>query len=274
MMTRNLSIEDMLRVLGFLAIFAFLLIDPLGIVASDALAEDEVNAGAAGQAPAAPPTPAAPGGSKADYGGIVDILSMIFILAVLIEIGLSVLFKWRVFLRFAEGRGLKVPIAFVVSLAIVMTHSIDLPAAVVATFDMNEVSGSEVGYFISALIIAGGSSSVNGIFEKLGWRNPVPQTRKAEAERQKDRGRLWVAIERTQGGTSDGQAVTVSIDGQQVALLAPTESTSGGSEGHSVSQGTRKIQATWTTSQGTEQKLERDVFVAAGKGMTEKLTLA
>lgn len=274
MMSRNLSIEDMLRVLGFLAIFAFLLIDPLGIVASDALAEGEVSTGAVQQTPATPAAPPTPDGSGADYGDIVDILSMIFILAVLIEVGLSVLFKWRVFLRFAEGKGLKVPIAFAVSLAIVITHSIDLPAAVVASFNMDALSTSKAGYLISALIIAGGSSSVNGVFEKLGWRNPVTQTQKAEAERQKDKGRLWIAIERTQGGTSDGRPVTISIDGQQVALLPPTEITGGGSEGFSVAQGTRRILASWLTSQGTEEKLEHDVFIVAGKGMTEKLILA
>ena len=172
--------EDSLRVIGFLSIVGFLVLDPLGMVTGDVFAAD-----GSGQ----------PQGGG-DYQGVMNILGMIFVLSVLIEIGLAVLFDWRKFLLFAEGKGLKVPIAFAVSLLIVGTHGIDVPSEVVAAFQGKPASPGVVGYIVSALIIAGGSSSVNGIFARLGWRNPVVQTQKAEEERGKTKGRLWVTVVR------------------------------------------------------------------------------
>ncbi len=187
MKIENPLLEDGLRLLGFVAIVSFLMLDPLGIIAANAWATAHIT------------TPAPDTGV---YQPIIKTLTKIFILAVLIEVALSVAFRWRVFLRHSEGRGWKVPIAFGVSLVIVVTHGIDLPGEVVAAFGTKPEAGKEVGYLISALIIAGGSSSVNSVFEALGWRNPLAQSKKAEKPRKESRGRLWVRETRPAGGSS------------------------------------------------------------------------
>ena len=163
-------IEDILRLLSFVIIVAFLLFDPLGIIPAQVIAQ-QADASATQD--------------NDTYQSIINLLVMIFILSVLIEVALAVLFQWRVFLRFAHGRGWKVPIAFVVSLAIVIAHEIDLPGDVVAAFGVTTGAGKGVGYVIGAFIIAGGSSSVNAVFAKLGWRNPLAQNEKAKQERQR-----------------------------------------------------------------------------------------
>ena len=184
------------------------------------------------------------------------------------------LFRWRFFLRYSEGRGWKVPIAFLVSLAIVVIHKIDLPGEVVAAFGAASLDGKEVGYLISALIIAGGSSSVNSIFETLGWRNPLAQSQKAEKERQKTQGRLWVRVTRPAGGSSQGQPLTVSVDDVAVGVIPPRQDIFGGDNGHALVPGSHTIDVTWTDQTGTAQKASKPVVLAAGAAISETLTLS
>lgn len=260
-------IEDMWHLLGFVAIVSVLLFDPLGIISANAVAQD-------------PGT--TPPQNNDTYQMIIDMLVMIFILAVLIEVALSVLFRWRVFLRKAEGKGWKFPIAFVVSLAIVIAHQIDLPSDVVVAFADKLADGNsdtpafskEVGFAISALIIAGGSSSVNSVFERLGWRNPLAQQQKAEQERQKTQGRLWVQVTRPANTSSVGQPLTVSIDGVAVGMMPPGQDNFGGQNGHTVAPGSHTIDVSWTDQAGSDQKASKAVVVAAGATISETLTLS
>ncbi len=260
-------IEDMWHLLVFAAIVSVLLFDPLGIISANAVALEHGK------------TPAQDNGT---YQMIINMLVMIFILAVLIEVALSVLFRWRVFLRHAEGKGWKVPIAFLVSLAIVIAHEIDLPDVVVAAFAdtpaggkvATPAGGKEVGILISAFIIAGGSSSVNAVFEKLGWRNPLAQQKKSEKERQKTQGRLWVQVTRPVGSSSVSQPLTVSIDGVAVGMLPPGQDSFGGQDGHTVAQGSHTIDVSWTDQAGNAQKASKSVVVAAEAAISETLTLS
>ena len=252
-------IEDMWHLLGFAAIVLFLLFDPLGIISANAVAESLGTTSAQ---------------DNSTYQKIIDTLVKIFILAVLIEVALSVLFRWRVFLRYAEGKGWKVPIAFFVSLAIVIAHQIDLPRDVVKAFGDTPALSKEVGFLISALIIAGGSSSVNSVFEKLGWRNPLAQQQEAEQERQKTQGRLWVQVTRPANTSSVGQLLTVSIDGVAVGMMPPGQDNFGGQNGHTVAPGSHTIDVSWTDQAGSDQKASKAVVVAAGATISETLTLS
>jgi hypothetical protein len=251
-------LEDSLRIIGFLSVVGFLVLDPLGIVAGNIFAAEET-----------PPIQV-----SGDYRSIANTLGMIFILAVLIEVGLAVLFDWRVFLRYFEGKGVKVPITFIVSLIIVSAHGIDIPSEVVTAFSDKPANPEVTGYLISALIIAGGSASVNGIFTRLNWRNPALQAAKADKERAKMTGRIWVTVERPTGKTSDGEPVAVAIDDVPVGVLAPNEQTFGGKEGYQVQPGKRTVKATWTDSSGAshEMKEETEVAVSQSRGMTLTLT--
>ena len=99
------------------------------------------------------------------------------------------------------------------------------------------------------------------------------QTQRAEQEREKSKGRLWVKIERPTGGTSFGQPVTVNIDGLAVSVLAPNEDTFGGPGGHAVQQGERTIKATWSDPSGTQEAVEQKALIIAGQALSKTLTL-
>jgi hypothetical protein len=251
--------EDMWRLFGFLALVLFLLFDPLGIIPADVLAQGSGATSVQNNSP---------------YQHIINTLVKLFILAVLVEIALAVLFRWRVFLRHAEGRGWKVPIAFVVSLAIVIAHKIDLPGEVVSALGDTSTGGKEVGYAISALIIAGGSSSVNSIFESLGWRNPLVQQQKAEQERQKTQGRLWVQVTRPAGSTSEGQPLIVNVDSVSVGTIPPDQHRFGGQNGYMIVPGSHTIDVTWTDQGGNQKKASKQVVVAGGSTISETFMLS
>ena len=251
-------IEDIGRIFGFLAIVLFLLVDPFGIIPADVLAQDQS---------------ATEVQDNTTYEHIIDALVKIFILAVLIEIALSVVFQWRLFLRHAEGKGLKVPISFIISLVIVIAHQIDLPGEVVSAFGDTPTKGKVIGYLISALIIAGGSSSVNSIFESLGWRNPLSQKIKAEQEQQKIQGRLLLQVTRPAGGTSENQLLMVNIDGKTVGTIPPGQNSFGDQNGHVVVPGRHRIDVSWMDQGGNEQTARALVVVPVGTSTRETLRL-
>jgi hypothetical protein len=105
-------------------------------------------------------------------------LTMLFVIAVLLENALSVIFNWRVFLAYFSVRGAKTIIMIVISLLIVNAFGLDVMASLIAAYKspsnapVNPASISgPVSLFVTALILAGGSSGVNKIMTALGFRN-------------------------------------------------------------------------------------------------------
>lgn len=125
-------------------------------------------------------------------------LTMLFVIAVLLENALSVIFNWRVFLAYFSVRGVKTIIMIAISLLIVNAFGVDVMASLIAAYksppnapvDPASISGP-ISLFVTAMILAGGSSGVNKIMTALGFRDgrreedvvPRPPTNKA-----------WVAV--------------------------------------------------------------------------------
>ncbi len=123
------------------------------------------------------------------YTASIAALTKLFVLAVLVESALSLIFNWRVFLEFFNKRAIKTVVMFAVSLAVVKTFDIDIVAQLMKAYDENSNPGDVMSTILTALILAGGSSGVNNLFIALGFRSrkkeQVPQPPKAEA---------WIAI--------------------------------------------------------------------------------
>lgn len=115
----------------------------------------------------APPTLASP----EFYVQSFKTLFALFIIAVVLESGLAVIFNWRPFLLLFDGRGVRTIVAVVVAYIFVQEFDIDLVTGL-----MNIYSGSSVplnlpGMVITALVIAGGGSGVNNLLVSLGFRS-------------------------------------------------------------------------------------------------------
>lgn len=99
---------------------------------------------------------------RLDWDVLIEVLVAIIVLSFFIERALSLPFEHRWFVaRFGE-KGLKEPIAFLVSLAIVRFWNFD---AVGVVFHADETTWW--GYLITAAVIAGGSKASIKLFQDL-----------------------------------------------------------------------------------------------------------
>jgi hypothetical protein len=133
-------------------------------------------------------------------------LFVLFIIAVIIESGLSVVFNWRPFIQFFDARGVKTILAFAFSYFFVEWFDLDIATRLVNLYSGTAKAVNLPGKFITALVLAGGSGAVNNLLTTLGFRSLLrpqqitPRPEKTEAwisvllERRKAVGPVHVQI--------------------------------------------------------------------------------
>jgi hypothetical protein len=99
---------------------------------------------------------------RIDFELLVEILIAIIVLAFFIERALSIVFEHRIFTTRLAEKGLKEPIAFLVSLGVVWYWQFDALGVV-----LHAEQTSLWGYLITAGIIAGGSKASIKLFHDL-----------------------------------------------------------------------------------------------------------
>lgn len=107
------------------------------------------------------------------YNAAFRTLFIAFVIAVLLESGLAVLFNWRPFLVVFDGRGVRAPISFAIAFLLLRGFDLDLLTRLVNVYSQRTppFDDSFFGYVISALVIAGGSAAVNNVLVALGFRS-------------------------------------------------------------------------------------------------------
>lgn len=118
---------------------------------------------------------------------------ILFLIAVLLESALAVLFNWRPFVETFNARATRPLLAFVVAYVFVVTFQYDAVTAL-----MNAVRSAPqwptpqlLGQVMTAAILAGGSSGVNTLLVALGFREvrtPATEMPKVPPDR------AWVAV--------------------------------------------------------------------------------
>ncbi len=98
------------------------------------------------------------------------VLLALFVLAVVLESALALLFRWRPFLTVFDSRTVNSIIAFVVAYILVKLFKLDLVSSLVNTYSDAPHAESFPGYVLTAMIIAGGSAGVNHLLQTLGLR--------------------------------------------------------------------------------------------------------
>lgn len=132
-------------------------------------------------------------GEEVIYREAFKALFVLFVLALLLESGLALLFRWRPFLVYFDGRGVKTVISFVFALLFVWSFDMDIVTDLVNVYTQRATPfkhGFE-GYVITALILAGGSSAVNNIFVGLGFRSVVTR---ADIAPKPPRTEGWISV--------------------------------------------------------------------------------
>ena len=106
------------------------------------------------------------------YSAAFKALFVLFVIAILLESALAVIFNWRVFLALFDGRGMRTVISVVLSLVVTWSFDIDVLNDLIKVYGGVGSKGDTVlGKIITALILAGGSSGVNNILIALGYRS-------------------------------------------------------------------------------------------------------
>jgi hypothetical protein len=122
-----------------------------------------------------------------------EALLKLFVIALLLESALAVIFNWRVFLTYFTLRGWRTIIMVGVALLIVTQLDLDIFRDLVAAYTNVTVTNPDFGtQFITALIIAGGSVGVNNLLVALGYRD---KNKAEEVIPKPKEDRAWVAVE-------------------------------------------------------------------------------
>ena len=153
------------------------------VVLCDALAQDKKQA-PQGTAPAtaANENSAAPPGKTGQepptltspelYDKSFKALFVLFILATLLESGLAVVFNWRPFIQYFDGRGVKTLVSLAFAWFFVGAFNLDIVTRLINLYFGTNEPVSSMGLFLTALVVAGGSGAVNQLFVAFRMREP------------------------------------------------------------------------------------------------------
>lgn len=109
-------------------------------------------------------------------------LLKLLVLAAILESALALLFNWRPFIAYFDGRGVKTLVALLASWLLVNQLHIDILSQLLAQYQPKSPPTETIFTgLITAMVIAGGSSGVNNILRNLGYRDVI----KAETLRDK-----------------------------------------------------------------------------------------
>lgn len=160
--------------------------------------------------------PAAPGFGAAVYEQAGRAVFYLFVVAVILESALALLFNWKPFVENLVPRAVRPVIAFFAAILVVNMLGMDVVAALANT--LSEPSATKLpvtttGQVITAMVIAGGSAGVNTMLIALGFRSvrtpatePKPPPDKAwlalRALDGRSRGDLFVYLTSPPGGAN------------------------------------------------------------------------
>ena len=144
-----------------------------------------------------------------------EALVQLFVLAVLLESALALLFNWRPFIVSFDGRAVKPIVSFVAALIVVFTFHTDVFAELLRVYggDLSG-AGESVSRVLEAMVLAGGSSGVNTMLRGLGFRALPTAERQREQRPPPDK--AWLAV-RLHGNAAHQ---TVLVEMAQVTTTA------------------------------------------------------
>ena len=105
------------------------------------------------------------------YAQSFKALFVLFIIAVILESGLAVLFNWRPFIQLFDARGVKTIVSFLFAWLFVSAFDLDIVTNLVNVYSQKSYLINFPGTFVTALVLAGGSSGVNNLLVALGFRS-------------------------------------------------------------------------------------------------------
>ena len=160
--------------------------------------------------------------SKETYEKAFKILFIAFVVALLLESGLAVLFNWRPFLMLFDARGVRTVVSVAFGYLFVRAFDLDIVRELVNAYSTDPPKDSEFGsQFISALILAGGSAGVNKLLVALGFRE-VKTVEQVVSKPPPTR--AWISVALTRKDAKGPVDVHIGQDGKDVVAGTITSS--------------------------------------------------
>lgn len=114
---------------------------------------------------------AAEGGAVADLASAATTAATLFLIAVLLESALALLFNWRPFIETFNARATRPLVAFLVAWLLVGAFDYDAVTQLMDAAQKKVPSApATMGMILTAAILAGGSAGVNTMLVALGFR--------------------------------------------------------------------------------------------------------
>ena len=140
--------------------------------------------------------PAAMGFSGAVYEQSARALFFLFVLAVILESGLAILFNWKPFVEYMVPRAVRPVIALIGAIIFVKLLDLDVVTNLANALNDTHLPVSTAGQALTAMVIAGGSAGVNTMLVALGFRSvqtPATATPKPPPDK------AWLAVRALKG---------------------------------------------------------------------------
>ena len=164
--------------------------------------------------PAAAPPPEGP------YAAAFKILLQLFLVAVLLEQALSVIFNWRPFLQNFDARGVKTVVSVVVAWFVVTAFKMDFVKDLVNVYAPAGIASDLSSQLLTAMILAGGSAGVNNLLIALGFRS----MRSAEAVAPKPpKKEAWIAVRLIRDKAVGSVTASIGTEGDKPAVAGIIE---------------------------------------------------
>ncbi len=155
---------------------------------ADSAADQALSAGTKAVAVVTPvdtaPTPSAPAGDRTGsrdtdvLGTSALILLRLFVLAVVLESAMTVIFQWRPVAASLDPRAARPLATFIVAAVLVLTLDLDIVGALARSYAVHAgtaaAADSWVTVLLTALVLAGGSAGINTMLRSLGYRSIEP----------------------------------------------------------------------------------------------------
>jgi hypothetical protein len=134
-------------------------------------------------------------------------LFLLFVLAIILESALAILFNWRPFVETFNARAVKPMVSMAFALALVYMFKIDLITSLARLISPNVPELDATGRILTAMVIAGGSAGVNNLMVGLGIRQQrTPET----VAPRPPQGKGWISVSIVRTDRINGP-VTVAI---------------------------------------------------------------
>lgn len=162
------------------------------------------------------------GFSDEAYPEAFKALFLLFVLAIVLESALAILFNWRPFVEAFNSRAVKPVVSLAFAIALVHMFKIDLLTSLAKLINPNVPALDDTGRILTAMVIAGGSAAINNLMVGLGFRQartPEMVTPTPPA------GKGWISVSIIRSNKIKGP-VTVAIgvaNAGQVAVVASLE---------------------------------------------------